>query len=280
MKKSGSGMSKSLRRAPPKRSDWVAEQIKTWIAVEGLSPGDRLPQEKALIDRFGVSKGTIREALKSLEVQGLVRVSTGPKGGATVASVSVDRSTQLLANYFYFQDLAIDQVYAVRRLLEPELAALVADRLTETDFQALEASIGLCSCAPADKQMTYRQRLAELDFHDVLANACPNPLLAFNCRFINALLRDCTVFRKLYADPDDGDIPSDVHRLAEDGLAAHRRLLDAFRRRDAEAARREMHDHILRAEQNMAALEAVIERRFIDEPHRVDLAAPANKPLA
>jgi DNA-binding FadR family transcriptional regulator len=218
-------MSRSQRRALPKRSDWVVEQIKTWIAVEGLSPGDRLPQEKELIERFGVSKGTMREALKSLEVQGLVRISTGPRGGASIASVSIDRSTQLLANYFYFQGLTLAQVYAVRKLLEPELAALVADRLTEADFRALEASIGLCSCAPSDKRMTYRQRQAELDFHDVLANACPNPLLALNCRFMNALLRDCTVLRKVYADPDDSEIPSGMDRVAEDGVAAHRRLL-------------------------------------------------------
>lgn len=262
-------MSKPQRSPLPKRSDWVVEQIKTWIAIEGLSPGDRLPQEKALIDRFGVSKGTVREALKSLEVQGLVRVSTGPKGGASVASVSIDRSTQLLANYFYFQGLTLEQVYAVRKLLEPELAASVVDRLTEADFQALEASIGLCSCGPADKRMTYRQRQAELDFHDVLVNACANPLLAFNCQFMISLLRDCTVFRKLYADPDHGDVPGRIHQLAEDGLSAHRKLLDAFRRRDAEAARRLMHDHIGEAERHMIALEAVIERRFIEESRTV-----------
>jgi DNA-binding transcriptional MocR family regulator len=74
-------------RSPPlrsqKRGDLVVEEIKRWIAERRLGPGDKLPKEDELQTLFGVSKGTAREALKSLEVQGLVTVSTGPAGGAT-----------------------------------------------------------------------------------------------------------------------------------------------------------------------------------------------------
>ena len=252
-------------RQLPKRSDLVAEEIKSWIAVQGLVPGDRLPQERELIDHFGVSKGTMREALKSLEVQGLVRVTTGPRGGATVASVTLGRSTQLLANYFFFQDMTIQQVYAVRRLLEPELAATVARSLTAEDLDALEASVNLCSHPAADQAADHRQRIAELDFHDILANACRNPFLAFNCRFMNALLKDCTVYRKVYGHGAKGKPPAQIRRLAESGLSAHRALLEAFRKRDAERARRTMLEHMIEAERQMVTLEAVIEKRFMEE---------------
>ena len=252
-------------RQLPKRSDLVAEEIKSWIAGEGLVPGDRLPQERELIAHFGVSKGTMREALKSLEVQGLVRVSTGPRGGAAVARVSLGRSTQLLANYFFFQDMTIQQVYAVRRLLEPELAASVASTLSPEDLDALEASIDLCGHPASDHAMEHRQRIAELDFHDILANASDNPFLAFNCRFMNSLLKDCTVYRKVYGRGARGKTPAQIRRLAQSGLAAHRALLEAFQRGDSLSARALMHDHIVEAEHQMITLEAVIERRFMDE---------------
>ena len=71
----------------PKRGDLVVEEIKRWIAERRLGPGDKLPKEDELQTLFGVSKGTAREALKSLEVQGLVTVSTGPAGGATIGEV-------------------------------------------------------------------------------------------------------------------------------------------------------------------------------------------------
>ena len=250
---------------PSKRSDLVAEQIKSWIVAHGLHPGDRLPQEKELIRHFSVSKGTVREALKSLEVQGLVRITTGPRGGAAVARVDIARSKQLLANYFYFQELDLRQVYAVRKLLEPELAALAATRIDDASLAALEGSVALCSHPPVDLEMEHRQRMVELDFHDILATVCPNPFLAFNCRFMNALLRDCTVIRSVYGTDSPGKRPPRIERLAADGVAAHQKLLDAFRNRDADRARDVMRAHIEQAEAHMVALEAVLERRFLNE---------------
>ncbi len=255
----------SLNLAPlPKRSDLVAEQIKSWIADAALKPGDRLPQEKQLMEHFGVSKGTMREALKSLEVQGLIRVSTGPRGGASVASVSAERAMQLLANYFYFQNVTLEQIYAVRKLLEPELAASVVGHLDEADLQALERSIDLCSHSPADRETEHRQRLAELDFHDILANACRNEFLAFNCRFMNSLLKTCTVIRKIYSGEATGRTRERARRLGTDGLVAHKALLAAFRDGDADRVRALMYEHIVQAEEHMVALEAVLVRRFMD----------------
>src|SRR6478736_5343831 len=106
-----------------KRGDLVVEEIKRWIAERRLAPGDKLPKEDELQTLFGVSKGTAREALKSLEVQGLVKVTTGPAGGATIGEVPLERAFQLLQNYLFFREMDVAQIYAVRRLLEPVLAA-------------------------------------------------------------------------------------------------------------------------------------------------------------
>src|ERR1700761_4900454 len=107
----------------PKRGDVMVDEIKRWIAERRVAPGDKLPKETELQELFGVSKGTAREALKSLEVQGLVKVSTGPTGGATVGEVPLERAFQLMQNYLFFRHLEVAQIYAVRRILEPELAA-------------------------------------------------------------------------------------------------------------------------------------------------------------
>ena len=68
-------------RAKRNRPLAIAEVLKDWIAERGLKSGDRLPQERDLIGLFGVSKGTIREALKALDAQGIIKTRTGPGGG-------------------------------------------------------------------------------------------------------------------------------------------------------------------------------------------------------
>ena len=96
-----------------KLSDLVVDEVKGWLMSARLKAGDRLPQERELMARFGVSKGTIREALKALEVQGMVRVTTGPSGGATLNEVSYETAAGLLGNYFYFQDLSAERIHVL-----------------------------------------------------------------------------------------------------------------------------------------------------------------------
>src|SRR5260370_2091803 len=102
----------------PKRGDLVVEEIKRWIAERRLGPGDKLPKEDQLQTLFGVSKGTAREALKSLEVQGLVTMSTGPAGGPTIGEVPLQRALPPLQNYLFFPHLDAAPIYALRHLLQ------------------------------------------------------------------------------------------------------------------------------------------------------------------
>lgn len=238
-----------------KRPEAIADEIRRWIARESLSPGDRLPPERELMRRFAASKGTMREALKSLESQGLLRIRTGPGGGAMVAKPSAERAIQLLGDYFFSQDLQLADVYALRRLLEPELAASVVGRLDSERLAALEASIGFCACEPLDAETRRRQRLAELDFHDVLAAACPNPALAFFVRYLSTVMKTLAVCRRIYAEP--------APDMAQASLDWHRALLDALRREDAGEARRLMAEHMADSERRMLAQETLLERRFL-----------------
>jgi DNA-binding FadR family transcriptional regulator len=233
----------------------VVEEIKRWIAERRLGPGDKLPKEDELQALFGVSKGTAREALKSLEVQGLVTVATGPSGGATIGEVPLERAFQLLQNYLFFRELDVAQIYAVRRLLEPELAAGAVPHLTEAHFAAMEQSIASCAPHAATAEQALAQRQEDLHFHDVLADANPNALLRFMCQVINHLLRHSVAM----GDPNHAA----AHKLGETNVAAHRRLLAAARRRDANRVRRLMIEHVDEAERHVLSLAAAVRRRFV-----------------
>jgi DNA-binding FadR family transcriptional regulator len=236
----------------------IAEEMKDWIVVRGLQPGDRLPGERELIERFQASKGTIREALRVLETQGLVRSRTGPGGGTFVEALSGAKAMELLGNYFFFQNPTIGDIYAVRRILEPEMAASVAGRLAEADFKRLEQTMQIYVEPPQDLEEERRQRHAELDFHSILVDYCPNPVLAFMCRFLQSLLRDLTVCKRIYEEPNPD--------LRESGLSYQVRLLRALRRQDAAAASAIMFEHMCAAQRYMEEREAVLQAKFLQVP--------------
>jgi GntR family transcriptional repressor for pyruvate dehydrogenase complex len=254
-----------------KRGDLVVEEIKRWIAERRLGPGDKLPKEDELQTLFGVSKGTAREALKSLEVQGLITVSTGPAGGATIGEVPLERAFQLLQNYLFFRDMDVAQIYAVRRLLEPELAAGAVPHLTKEHFEALERSIATCSPQPVSKEEALVQRQEDLHFHDVLAAANPNTLLRFMCQVINHLLRHSVAMNNRFG-------PGAYQQLGETNLAAHKRLLAAARRGDVERVRKLMVDHIDEAGRHVLKLDAGVRRRFVLDSDLQARIAPQSRP--
>lgn len=235
----------------------VAEAIKDWIVQEHFGAGDRLPSEPELIARFGMAKGTIREAMRILEAQGLVKSRTGPGGGTFVHEVSKERARALLGNYFYFQDLTIKDIYQLRRVLEPELAASLAGNLPHAVLAQLEAIIGEYSEPASTLDEERAQHVASLRFHALLAEQSDNALLGFLIDFMVNMLSDLTVCRKLYSPPN--------LELWEKGKAFQLELIDALRAGDADTARLVMRDHMETAQKLMEGQEAEMLRRFISE---------------
>jgi len=235
----------------------VAEAIKDWIVQEHFGAGDRLPSEPELIERFGMAKGTIREAMRILEAQGLVKSRTGPGGGTFVHEVSKERARALLGNYFYFQNLTIRDIYDLRRVLEPELAAALAGKLSVEVLGQLEAIIGEYSEPARSLDEEREQHVASLRFHALLAEQSDNPLLGFLIDFMVNMLSDLTVYRKLYSPPN--------LELWEKGKAFQLELIDALRIGDADTARLVMRDHMETAQKLMEGQEAEMQRRFISE---------------
>ena len=247
-------------RRQTSRPTEISERLKDLIVEKGLQPGDRLPQERELMARFKASKSTIREALGALQAEGLVRTRTGPGGGAFVSAINDGRAMELLGNYFFFRQPSIGDIYALRKLLEPELAASVVGHLREEDFKRLHDTVRLYDHKPANKGEEYRQRLAELDFHSVLAELCPNRVLGFVCGFLQNLLRNLSICRRIYDKPNP--------QLRESGLSYQVRLLSAFNDGDAELAREVMYQHMRAAQEYMEACEAELTSDFLRVPDR------------
>ena len=242
------------RRSRPVR---VAEAIKQWVVDRNLKRGDRLPNEAEMMAEFGMAKGTIREAMRILEAQGLIETRTGPGGGSFVGEVTADRAKALLANYFYFKDLSVADIYQLRRALEPELAASLAGRLSPAQLAELEAIVALYPEPAQSAEEERDQHVASLAFHRKLANFSGNALLAFVVSFMARILADLTVYRRLYDPPN--------RELYEKGRASQTRLIAALRDGQPDQAREIMRIHMETAEALMQRQEAQVMRRFIAE---------------
>ena len=244
-------------RSEPRQSRpvQVAEAIKSWVVEQGLRAGDRLPPEAELIERFGMAKGTIREAMRVLEAQGLVKTRTGPGGGVFVHEVSRERARALLSNYFYFKDLTIADIYQLRRALEPEVVASLAGKLSSEVLAELEATIASYDAPSQSIEEEREQHVNSLRFHKILARESHNPLLSFTLDFMIEVLSDLTIHRELYAPPNV--------ELWEKGRDFQRRVLTALREGDADEARRVAAEHMAVAQKLMEGQEAIMLSRFM-----------------
>lgn len=237
------------------RTEQVAGHLKAYIVSQGLRPGDRLPSEAELMAALGKSKGTVREAMRMLSAQGLIRTRTGPGGGAFVDDVSRDHAMTMLANFFYFRDLSVADLYQLRIRLEPEVAAMVAGKIPPETMARFRADAARFDHPPRDAAEEQAQHVASLAFHQELAELCPNPLLSFVVGFIARILSDLTVIRRLY-EPHS-------HALWEQGHHHHALLLDALETGDAPLAAARMRAHMEAAARLMDAQEAQVTQAFL-----------------
>ncbi|MDD9340869.1 FadR/GntR family transcriptional regulator [Providencia heimbachae] len=240
-----------------KRTDEIVNAIKETIMANNLTPGDRLPQEKELIERYSASKSTVREALKSLEVQGLIKTKTGPGGGAFIDSMTESRAMSLLSNYLFTRDISIKDIYTLRKLLEPVVAVSAIDNIDSAGIQKLYDTIAIYDHEPADEEERWQQRMAELDFHTVVASYSNNVLLVFICHFLQRLLKDLAVCKDIYLKPEPVD--------RRQGIDYQYQLIDALRRKDAAKVQAIMEAHMDYAEQAMLSLQTTLQERFLSE---------------
>jgi DNA-binding FadR family transcriptional regulator len=247
----------SRQRTRAKRSDLIAEELLRWVLLTGLAPGDRLPQEKELMEMFGGSRGTLRESLKSLEVQGLVEIVTGPNGGARLTEVPEDRAMQLLTPYFYFKELNAAAIYEVRLIIEPMMVRAAIDHLTDDDFVAMRQTIDVCQHGPGGRLNHAAHRAAELQFHHIIANRVPNVLLRFFCIFVNHILYSMVTPKAV--------VQGEQKRFGRHVVDAHSEILEALAAKDANRASELMLEHIRIAADMVGDMEIAFNHALINQ---------------
>jgi len=214
----------------------IVEQIRETIISGRLKPGDRLPSEKELSAEFGVSKASLREALRALEALGMLEVKQGMGGGAFVTEVDLETARNNMFNYIFFQNPSIGEFTQLRTFIEPPVAEIAALKCTQADLDYLEDNLNRTR-----EKMDSVPFYYELDtkFHHRIAQISGNRLICF----VIDSLKNAIVQIKLQLELDR-DFSIQVYK-------AHMRLFDALRKRDPELARAEMHRHIVEVDERM-----------------------------
>ena len=167
-----------------KVSDRIIAQIRDAILSGQLKPGDKLASEKELTTQFEVSKATMREALRVLEVIGLIEIRKGIAGGAFVAKVGMKTTIHSLINFVHFQPLSIREITMLRYLIEPTVAQIAVANITYDDIVNLKNIIG------ESIESGGFELAKEIGFHRYLARMAGNTLLTLLIDFIDNLLED------------------------------------------------------------------------------------------
>jgi len=226
----------------------VAGQLRELIESGELVPGSRLPTEPALAARFGVSRPTVREALRVLAAQDLIQTTRGPGGGNTVKQPSVDHISAYLNSSLGLlseHDVSLDEFLEARELLETRAARLAALRHDEDDVERLEQMIPTNPMAlSTQEQFAYNR-----DFHAVVLEAARNTLLYIAAR---------PVFSVLQTNLARSTLGRAYHKAIN---AQHREIADAIAAKDPDAA-----EHLMRA--HLEYLRPSYEKAWRERPTR------------
>jgi DNA-binding FadR family transcriptional regulator len=218
----------------------IAGQIRGELSQGRLRAGDRLPPERELAGRFGVSRNTLREALRSLEIAGLIALRKGAAGGAFVKDSNSEAVVSSLRDMYSLGALTPEQVTEARIWIESGIVRVACERHTAADIATLEANIAKAREAVRAEDFFARAE-AHLEFHRILAAAARNPVMEIVMEALIGVMRQ---FIERIGPRWDTDYV----------LASRRRFMRHLVARDAEAAVAEMERHLKRVNRNYLAL--------------------------
>lgn len=205
----------------------VAQQITTWIADNGLAPGDRIPPERELAQRLGVSRATLSQALVALEVIGVVEVRHGD--GTVVTSAPGSPGSQRIVAAIRAHADRLPEIIETRDALETKIAALAAQRRTDEDLARIDDAL---AAMEADVEAGGRGVEGDERFHGAVTAAAHSLLLAHLMDEIGDLIRETRI--ESLSQPD----------RPRNSLAGHRAVARAIRAGDPAAAAAAMHAHV------------------------------------
>ena len=205
----------------------IAARILDLIGQKELRPGDRLPSERQLAATLGVSRPILREALRALSIMNVIDVRPGD--GTYVTSLDPELLVGHLGFVLGLDDSTFVQLFQVRKILEPGIAALAAEQITDEQLGGLEECLERAEAHLGDHHAFL---LTDIELHNLITEAASNPMLTRITVSLGELTR---ASRRRTVE-----IPG----VPEETLEDHRAIVAAVKGRDSEAAREAMLRHL------------------------------------
>ncbi len=218
----------------------IVEQIKQLMAGGELNPGDKLPAERELSERLQVSRASVREAIRALEMMGFVEIRPGD--GTFVRDTNTDDIIQPLAMFLAVEKSSLFEMFEIRRIFETATASLAAERGTDEEIaqirNTLDNMIDSFNIKDSERGDEY-----DTAFHADIAEATHNALLIRLFRTISEdFSKSISVSRRqIYLDEDN---PRNI-------IDQHIRIYEAIKSRNPQLAAQAMLEHVNYAEQEM-----------------------------
>lgn len=227
-------------------SGQIIQRIGDAIRAGELSPGDRLPPERELAERFGVSRVSVRDALRSLEAMGLIEVKVGAGGGPVVRAPGAEIVRESLTNLLLTSTLSPVDIAEARLLLDFGTVALASTRATEEDLDDLEAM--LVDAREHLEAGTYSSEMSGR-WHLRLAEAAHNPAITLLVAAVRGSM-SMSVVRLSSQRTGDWNRTS---------IERHEEILEALRARDTPRAQSLMAAHLLSNHRSAEEVRATVE---------------------
>lgn len=240
-------MTRTRADGSPALTDAAIEELKQMIISGDLAPGARLPKEADLADALGLSRSSLREAVKGLSMLGILDVRQGD--GTYVASLDSDLLLGRMAFVVDFhRDDEVLHFLEVRRILEPEASALACLRLTDEELDALDAHLDALPPAPSVEALVASDR----QFHKMIIAASGNPVLTSLLDSIAGPIQRARLWRG----------STEANALTRT-MAEHRAIVTALRDRIPEVVRATVTTHIFGVEHWLRSAPPEVRRRTV-----------------
>lgn len=215
-----------------KRSELIARDLANYIVDQDLAEGTVLPNEKQLVEAFQAGRTTMREALRLLETRGVLTVRPGPGGGPVVRKPRPADLESSLSLILQFANASLTDVLEARHALEPMMARLAADRISEEQLDVLAESVDRMREHASDHDIFLMENQR---FHGTVADATGSVVLRIFNETLKAIADGAVVGVKYST------------RRRQAVASAHERVLEALRSGDGVAAEDAMREHLAEA---------------------------------
>jgi GntR family transcriptional regulator, transcriptional repressor for pyruvate dehydrogenase complex len=214
---------------PPKAAMLVAQRIVRDVVRGGLKPGDVLPPERTMLEKYETGRGTLREALRLLEFQGVIALKPGPRGGPVLLDPDASHLANTVVLLMQLKEAPFRTIVEVRSALEPMISSLAAERISDEALDDLGGTIEQMRENLGDQHVFLD---ANKRFHDIIAWSSGNALFGYIVESLLGIM-DGTIIGIDYPSPRRTAI-----------LKAHESIYEALRARDEKESEARMRKHI------------------------------------